>query len=689
VSVSFHVFSQAVARRRAGFLSPARFATGEDRGPKLAGLVLRHRSWFTASFQALLILCALILAWLLRFNLFLPDRLLLFSAAPVLIAIRLGAISRFGLLHGWWRYADINDAVAIFKAIASGSVVFVFCMRFVLGSAAFPRTIYVLEPLLSMLFLGGVRVLSRILAESAREDATPGKEVILIGAGSAAQMTIREIGRPGSGYRAVACVDDDRSKTGIKIHGVPVIGTVDELRAFAAGHAIQEVLIAVPSATGKQMQRFVDTCGEAGMKFKTVPSLQDILNGRINISQFRDVRLEDLLGREPVEVDLESVRGQIEGQIVLVTGAAGSIGSELCRQILQSRPGKLICLDHNETGIFYLQLELARQESASHLVFCVTDIGDHDRVSSLLAEHKPGIIFHAAAYKHVPMMETNVYEAVKNNVFALLSLLEIAEENGCPSFVLISSDKAVNPANVMGATKRLGELIISCRPPGLMRCVSVRFGNVLGSNGSVVPLFQKQIRDHQQLTITHPDIVRFFMTTHEAVSLVLQGFAIGNHGDTLLLDMGEPVRILDLAKTLIRLSGKSEHEVGIRFTGLRDGEKLFEELSYPAEEIHPTPFPKIKQIRGTPHRADDLTRHLDQLRTSISGDGAAAIRTKMKEIVPEYCDGHDDLPEDVGILAGREARVSPQFFSPKRISGNSTRCPAMRRYCAPANEPGN
>ena len=538
-----------------------------------------------------------------------------------------------------------------------------FCVRFVLGIVAFPRTVYVLEPLLSILFLGGVRVLSRILVESVRKGATPVKEVILIGAGSAAQMTIREIGRPGSGYRAVACVDDDRSKTGIKIHGVPVVGTVDELQAFAARHGIREVLIAVRSVTGKQMKRFADICGDAEMKFKTVPSLQDIINGQIHVSQFRDARLEDLLGRDPIEIDLESVKRQIEGQVVLVTGAAGSIGSELCRQILQCRPGKLICLDHNETGIFYMQLELSKQEIGSHLVFCVTDFGDRDRMSNLLAEHKPSIIFHAAAYKHVPMMETNVYEAVKNNVFALLSLLEIAEENGCPSFVLISSDKAVNPANVMGATKRLGELMISCRPASLMRCVSVRFGNVLGSNGSVVPVFQKQIRDNQQLTITHPDITRFFMTTREAVSLVLQGFAIGNHGDTLVLDMGEPVRILDLARTLIRLSGRSEHEIGIRFTGLRDGEKLFEELSYPTEEIHPTSFPKIRQIHGTPHRERDLKRHLVQLRAAMSVNGAAAIRAKMKEIVPEFRNYLDTLPENPGILAGPDVTASQRFSS--------------------------
>jgi len=660
-----------VARYRFDFISPAQIVAGEYREAKWGRLVLRYRSCFIALFQGLVIFCALILAWLLRFNFLLPYRLLLFSAAPVLIAIRLGAIARFGLLHGWWRYTDIDDVVCIVKAIASGSVVFIVCMRFAMGIVAFPRTIYVLEPLLSVLFLAGIRVCSRILAETIRKSANPLTEVILIGAGSVAQIIIREMSREGSGYRVIACVDDDRSKTGIKIHGVPVVGTVDELPEFAARHGIHEVLIAVRAATGKQMQRFVEICGEAGMKFKTVPSLGDILSGRISVSQFRDVRLEDLLGREPVEIDLESVRKQIAGQVVMVTGAAGSIGSELCRQILQYRPGKLISLDQNETGIFYLQLELSKQEFSSQLVFCVTDVGDRNRMRNLLAEHKPQIIFHAAAYKHVPMMETNVYEAVKNNVFGLLNLLEIAENNGCPSFVLISSDKAVNPTNVMGVTKRLGELVISCRRTSRMRCVSVRFGNVLGSNGSVVPVFQKQIRDNQQLTITHPEIVRFFMTTGEAVSLVLQGFAIGNHGDTLLLDMGEPVRITDLAQTLIRLSGKSEQEVGIRFTGLRDGEKLFEELSYPTEKILPTSFPKIKRVCGTPHRGDELRRHLAQLRTILDENGAAAIRTKLKEIVPEYRNDVARLPEEKEILLGLEVTSTETFSRLQRTPENA------------------
>jgi FlaA1/EpsC-like NDP-sugar epimerase len=449
-------------------------------------------------------------------------------------------------------------------------------------------------------------------------------------------MILREMGRSESGYRAVACVDDDRSKTGVKIHGVPVLGTVDDLLQLAPKFGAKDILICVPSATGKQTQRFVDICGKANTRFKTVPSLREILDRRTSLAEFREVRLEDLLGRDPVEIDMESVCKQIKGQIVMVTGAAGTIGSELCRQLVQHRPGKLVCVDQNETGMFYLDMELSQYKETSQMVSCVTDFGDRGRMKGILSEHRPAVIFHAGAYKHVPIMEMNVYNAVKNNVLALLGLLDIAEESGCPSFVLISSDKAVRPANIMGATKRAGELIISCRPRRSMRCVSVRFGNVLGSNGSVIPVLQKQLRENQQLTITHPEVTRFFMTTHEAVSLVLQAFSIGKHGDTLVLDMGPPIRILDLAKTLIRLSGRCEQDVDIRFTGLRPGEKLFEELSYPTEKIHSTSSPKIKQIRGTPGLWPDLNWHLDQLRASIAADDPVAIREKMKEIVPEY-----------------------------------------------------
>jgi len=394
------------------------------------------------------------------------------------------------------------------------------------------------------------------------------------------------------------------------------------------------------------MQRFVGICEQAGVRFKTVPALRDIITGHGSIREFRDVNLEDLLGRDAVEIDLRSVREQINGRVVMVTGAAGSIGSELCRQILEYDPAALLCLDQSETGIFYLQQELSKLNAGSPTVFCVADVGDYERMHKVFAEHTPEIVFHAAAYKHVPVMERNVQEAVKNNVFALLNLLEIAEGSGCESFVVISSDKAVNPTSIMGATKRVNELIISCRPANGMRCVSVRFGNVLGSSGSVVPVFQEQLRTSHTLTITHPEIKRFFMTGHEAVSLVLQAFAIGGHGDTLVLDMGEPVRILDLARTLIRLSGKSEREVGIEFTGLREGEKLTEELFYATEEVHPTTFEKIKRTRSPLDGWSKLQRHLDELRTSMGVDGAEPVRRKIKEIVPEYSYQSNDLPND-------------------------------------------
>jgi FlaA1/EpsC-like NDP-sugar epimerase len=597
---------------------------------------LRHRTIVVAVFQALLVFTALVMAWLLRFDFSLPYRGLLFSAAPLLILIRLAAIGRYDLFHGWWRYTGVSDALDIVKAIALGSAVFLFVMRFLLGVVSFPRTIYILEAVLSIGLLAGVRILSRILTESMSAVVGSRHKVILIGAGSAAQVIIREIHRWKNSHEVIGCVDDDESKLGIKLQGVPVLGTVDELPSLLAASPVDEILIAVPSATSKQMQRFVKLCEECGTRFKTLPALHDIITGEASIREFRDVHLEDLLGRDPVEIDLGAVRKLIDGRVVLVTGAAGSIGSELCRQILEYNPATLVCLDQSETGIFYLEQELSKTKALTQTIYCVGDICDSERVQSLFGEYRPDAVFHAAAYKHVPVMERNVREAVKNNVFALTNLLRVAEENDCGSFILISSDKAVNPTSVMGATKRIGELIIAQRPSNGMRCVSVRFGNVLGSNGSVVPLFQEQLRRNQPLSITHPEIKRFFMTAREAVSLVLQAFAIGDRGDTLVLDMGEPVRILDLARTLIRISGKSEREVGISFTGLREGEKLKEEIFYSGEEICPTSFEKIKRIHGTLVGWVQLQRELEELKICTSMASAEGVREKIKDIVPEY-----------------------------------------------------
>ncbi len=602
---------------------------------KFAQTVLSRHSWFVALFQALLISFSMVLAWLLRFDFSLPYRKVLLITLPILIGLRLAAITRFRLMHGWWKYTGISDALDITKAVVLGSAAFIFSVHYVLRMHQFPRSVYVLEPLMTAGLLMGVRLFSRILAESVRQDIASSKKAILIGAGIAAQTAARETKRLNSGFKVIGYVDDDRSKHRLKLHGIPVLGSVDALPQIVEEWHIDEVLIAVPSASGAQMQRFVSICEEAAVKFRTVPALKDIISGRVGVSEFRDVQVEDILGRDPVAIDMESVREAISGQVVLVTGASGSIGSELCRQILEFSPAKLLCVDQNETGAFYLQRELLPR-GGDRVTVCVADIGDSERMHGIFRDHRPDIVFHAAAYKHVPVMERNVQSAVMNNVFGLLSLLEVVRDSGCKGFVLISSDKAVNPTNVMGATKRIGELIVGSQPQNGPRCVSVRFGNVLFSSGSVVPVLQEQLHDNKPLTITHPDINRFFMTTGEAVSLVLQAFAIGNHKDTLVLDMGTPVRIVDLARTLIRLAGKTEQQVPIQFTGLREGEKLSEELFYESEEVCPTSFAKIKRTRNAPEQSRDLFTLLEELRNVMFLDGAAPIRAKIKEIVPEY-----------------------------------------------------
>ena len=606
---------------------------------QFARALVRRNSGIVSGFQAILFLGSLCVAWWLRFDFSLPNREILWLAAPLLILVRLTVVARFGLLHGWWRYTGLSDASDVIKAVLCGSLGFFAVLRYGVGLAAFPRSVYVIEPLITAGGLLGVRMLSRVVAESARRERGSTKRVILIGAGVAAQMVVREIRQPASGYLALAYLDDDPSKLGLRFHGVPVLGAVDSLPQIVKLYPVEEVLIAVPSASGPAMQRFVEICQQTAVPFKTLPALRDVISGQpdVKIKELREVRVEDLLGREPVEIDLQAVENRLRGRTVMVTGAAGSIGSELCRQVLEYGPHKLLCVDQNETGMFYLERELTQRRNGTALTPCVADVGDGERMARLFQEHQPRVVFHAAAYKHVPVMEANVQGAVKNNIFGLLTLLEVARASQCESFVLISSDKAVNPTSVMGATKRIGELIIASQPACGLRSVAVRFGNVLGSNGSVLPVLQDQLRQHEPLTITHPDVTRFFMTTREAVSLVLQAFTIGEHADTLVLDMGPPVRIVDLARTLIRLSGRPVHSRAIRFIGLRDGEKLSEELFYAAEEVCPTSFPKIKKVRGRPQGGwIELCRELEELKGALYLDGAGPVRTKIRQIVPEY-----------------------------------------------------
>jgi FlaA1/EpsC-like NDP-sugar epimerase len=613
----------------------------------LAKTLLSRNSWFVGGFQAVVIFLSLLLAWFLRFDFTLPNRRLLFAAASVLILIRMSAIAGFGLLHGWWRYTGLSDTLDVLKAVFSGSVIFILAIRYLFGVTGFPRSVFVLEPVLTAAMLINVRIFSRVLAESVRQDRNASKRVLLVGAGIGAQTVVREIQRPGSEYTPIGYVDDDRSKLGLNIEGIRVLGAVDQIPELVDTHAVDEVLIAVPSATSLQMQRFVEVCERATVKFRTVPALRDVIAQRVSISDFRDVNLDDLLGRDPVEIDLQSVRCAIHGHSVLVTGAAGSIGSELCRQILEHEPKELVCVDQDETGMFYLNRELLPRRGNTILRCHVADVADRKEMGHIFRESRPEATFHAAAYKHVPLMEMNVSGAVQNNIFGLMSLLAVASEHECKNFILISSDKAVNPSSVMGATKRIGELIIAHQPTNGMRCLSVRFGNVLGSSGSVIPVLQQQLRKNEPLTVTHPEMKRFFMTIREAVSLVLQASVIGEKGDTLVLDMGQPVPILELVQTLVRLSGKTEQQVTIKFTGLREGEKLVEELFYLNEEVGQTSFPKIKRARGPLHDWLALARKLEDLEATLFLNGSSSVRARIKEIVPEYSyvSGNEPNPE--------------------------------------------
>ncbi len=543
----------------------------------------------------------------------------------------------------------VSDAVDVLKAILTGSFAFLVIVRYGLGLKVFPLSIYALEALITFTLLTAVRVLSRLLAETVRADSTS-KRLLLVGAGHAAQMIIRETQEVETGYRVIGCVDDNPLKKGLRVLGVPVLGPVQALTKVVSQQRIDEVLIAIPSAAPAQMRRLVAICKEAGAAFRTVPEMAELIAGRTTLQQVREVSLADLLGRIPVDLDLESVREHIRDRVVMVTGAAGSIGSELCRQIRTYKPKLLVCLDQNETGIFHLQHQLAGGDAGERNVFCVADFCNPERMRKIFLTYGVEIVFHAAAYKHVPV--------ISNNVFGLLALLNVAQSSSCSTFVMISSDKAVNPTNVMGCTKRVGELILAAWPGEQLRCVSVRFGNVLGSNGSVIPLFQEQIRQNQPITITHPEITRFFMTIAEAVSLVLQAFAIGGNGDILVLDMGEPVRVADLARNLARLSGKSRQE--FKFIGLRPGEKLFEELFYPNERVVPSTCAKIACTESVKFAWPALKRCLDDLYVAMSLGERGSILARLKQIVPQFtypgCDhagSTENLalrPSDAGAL---------------------------------------
>ena len=632
-------------------------------------MLLRWRNWIILVMQSIAIATALLSAWLLRFDFTVPHRPLLFSSAALLLVIRLSTMYYYKLNHGYWRYTGIVDLKDLIKAVSLGSLILFVFMR-VSRVWMIPFSIYVLEGVLAFLFLGGLRVSVRMFSQwrQSRQLGTR-TPVLVVGAGSAAVLLMQGLGA--TNYVVVGLVDDDPVKRRTMLCGVPVFGPIDQLPLLAHRLAACEILIAIPSATAVQMLRITDFCVRAGLPFRTMPSLADLIGGKVRPSELRDVNLDELLHREPVELEADSVRVRLADRVVMVTGAAGSIGAELCKQILRFLPRKLICVDQAETPLFNLQQHTLGGPNRN-IVFSVADITDTEQMRRLLQDYEVQVIFHAAAYKHVPMTEANPYEGFKNNVFGLLHLVEAAEECGCEDFLLISSDKAVNPSSLMGCTKRLGEMIVGSREMTQMRCVSVRFGNVLGSQGSVVPVFQEQIRTRRSVTVTHPDMTRYFMTIPEAVCLVLQAFAVGEHGNVLVLDMGQPVRIRDLAQALIRMSGLKEQDVPIVYTGMRPGEKLSEQLFYDSEVRRPTTISKIMCAESDLPSWTDLRHHLDELAVAARSRSGELIRSKVKKIIPEYqwaaaLPALNPAPESVSSQAlassARELRAQRTAFS--------------------------
>ncbi len=585
--------------------------------------VNRHRLWQIAA-DALLIAAAWYLAFQLRFDFNVPPTFddALLKTTVLVVAIKLAVFIAFGFYNRWWRYVSTKDmwraALGVLVASALAALAVYFGDPF---ERRLPRGVVIIDFILLLGLVAGTRLAARTIFErpSASRLVARGKEVIVVGAGDAGQLVIREMQRSRQlGYTPIGIVDDDPRKKNLRVHGVRVLGTIKELQHILRDNKPDELLIAIPSASGEDRQKVVEIARREGVPVKTLPGLYELISDDDNLAgRIRPVQVEDVLGREPVEVDVESISQYLAGETVLVTGAGGSIGSELCRQIARAGPARLVLVDQGETALFEIERELVDERDFTASIPVLADVSDRVRMRSVFERYRPGVVFHAAAYKHVPLMEANPLEAVRNNVLATKVVAETAVEFEAKRFVLISTDKALNPKAVYGQCKALCEWIVEAfgsRDEVPTRFVAVRFGNVLGSAGSVITIFKRQIEQGGPVTITHPEMTRYFMTTPEAVSLVVQAGAIGGGGEIFVLDMGEPVAILDLARDMIRLSGKEpERDIPIDFIGVRAGEKLHEELWGADEEVADTGHPKISRARRVPIDAGWLEDELAEL----------------------------------------------------------------------------
>jgi FlaA1/EpsC-like NDP-sugar epimerase len=587
--------------------------------------VNRHRLWQVAV-DAGLIALAWVASWYVRFEgdsrPVYYDRYLEWDVVVLVVGVMLPVFIAFGFYNRWWRYVSTQDMWGVLRGV-SAAVIAAFLVFVFLDfhPAAVPRGIWIVDLLLLLAFVMGVRLLARTLIErpAARSIVARGKEVLIVGAGDAAQLILREMLRnPTIGYTPIGLVDDDPRKKNLRLHGVRVLGTNAELPALLRERRPDELLIAIPSASGDVRERIVEVARAANVPVKTLPALHDLIAGDFNLAgQIRPVEVEDLLGREPVEVDLPSIAGYLAGEVVLVTGAGGSIGAELCRQIARMAPTRLVLVDNAEPALFEIERELVDEREFHATAAVLADAGNGAKIRQVFEKYRPAVVFHAAAYKHVPLLEANPLEAVRNNTLVTRTVADLAVEFGAKRFVLVSTDKAVNPKTLMGQSKAICEWIVESwghRDDATTKFCGVRFGNVLGSSGSVIPIFRKQIARGGPVTVTHKDMTRFFMTIPEAVQLIIQAGAIGGRGQVYVLDMGEPVRIVDLADTMIRLSGKEPgRDVPVEFVGPRPGEKLHEELWSATETVSPSPHEAILLVTRPPIDQEWLESELDEL----------------------------------------------------------------------------
>ncbi|MBD0315811.1 MAG: polysaccharide biosynthesis protein [Nitrospiraceae bacterium] len=603
--------------------------------------VLDHRSLLVLFTQLSLILAANLTAFALRFDGEIPGEYaeMLWRHAPVVLVVFGAGLWIFGIHRGLWRYVGIHDVGRIFGAALASAAMLYLTLHGLMGRTEYPRSIIILTGVLTGLYLAGIRLAVRAFREWLRIVGPGVQRVLIVGAGNAGELLVRDMLSDGSyNSRPVAFVDDDPVKRRMKIHGVPVVGTISEIKAVAERLAVQEIVVAIPSASPLVKQKILAASEGCTAPIKILPSVRRLLGDVISLQQVRPMSLEDLLQREPIQTDREELHPLIEGKTVLVTGAGGSIGSELCRQIAQYRPASLVLFERYENGLHALLLELRATVPQVEVLPMVGDVTVSERVAEVFRHTRPDLVFHAAAHKHVPLMEINPKEAVRNNVLGTRVVAEAALVAGVDRFVLISTDKAVNPSSVMGVTKRIAEHVIQgFNQRGLTKFTVVRFGNVLGSNGSVVPLFTEQIRRGGPVTVTSPEIKRYFMTIPEAVQLVLQASVMGQGGEVFVLDMGEQIKIADLARNMIVLSGLVPgKDVQIVYTGLRPGEKLYEELFEGSERVEPTAHGKIHRAVGTPLPVEDLEEWVRDLRMSLSEIEEEELLLDLKRLVPSF-----------------------------------------------------